>query len=139
MNEYSKTTPSRPDASRPNETLTDAAAPNWRIFMRTPAWRPPTDMYETEDQLVVRVEIPGMREEGFFIELNGASLVIRGTRQDIAERRAYHQMEIRFGEFSIELELPHPVEADQVKAVYTDGFLRVLLPKARPRHIPILE
>jgi HSP20 family molecular chaperone IbpA len=48
-------------------------------------------------------------------------------------------MEIRFGEFMIELELPHQVEVDQVRAVYTDGFLRVHMPKARPRHIPIAE
>ncbi|MBN1146914.1 MAG: Hsp20/alpha crystallin family protein [Anaerolineales bacterium] len=106
--------------------------------MRTPAWRPPTDVYEFEETLVVRVEIAGMREEDFSIQLNGRLLSIRGARQDVAERRAYHQMEIRFGEFSIDLELPFDVESEQVQATYSNGFLRVQLPKARPRHIPIM-
>jgi len=107
--------------------------------MRTPAWRPPTDVYETEDKLIVRVEIPGMREDDFTIELNGRILSIRGVRQDLSERRAYHQMEIRFGEFIIEIELPFHIEVNQVEAVYNNGFLRVILPKARPRQISIAE
>jgi len=110
---------------------------NWRLSMRTPAWRPPTDVYEWEETLVVRVEIAGMREQDFAIQLNGRILTIRGTRQDLPERRAYHQMEIRFGEFNIDLELPSHVDADQVQATYSDGFLRVQLPKARSRQIPI--
>ncbi len=112
---------------------------SWRLKMRPPAWHPPTDVYEIENAVVVRVEIAGMREGDFAVELNGRYLVVRGVRQDITERRAYHQMEIRFGEFSIEIELPTHVEADQVKAIYNNGFLRVMLPKAHPRHIPIVE
>ena len=139
MNDFPKSNPPHPTTGRSSETLAESSTSNWRIHMRTPAWRPPTDFYETEEMLVVRVEIPGMRDEGFMIELTGRSLTIRGTRQDVPERRAFHQMEIRFGEFIIELELPQAVEADQVKAVYTDGFLRVYLPKSRPRQIPILE
>ena len=46
--------------------------------MRTPVWRPPTDVYELEETLVVRVEIAGMREEDFIIQLNGRILSIRG-------------------------------------------------------------
>lgn len=111
----------------------------WRLTMRSPAWRPPTDLFETESVVVVRVEIAGMREDDFSLELNGRQLVIRGVRQDQSERRAYHQMEIHFGEFVIELELPQYVEADQVEAVYNNGFLRVALPKARPRQISIAE
>lgn len=117
----------------------DLAAFAWRLSFRSPTWRPPTDFYETETHLVVRVEIAGMREDDFHIELNGRLLSIRGLRQDAAERRAYHQMEIRYGEFSIDVELPYHVDADQVQALYQDGFLRVFLPKAQPRHIPIVE
>jgi HSP20 family molecular chaperone IbpA len=71
--------------------------------------------------------------------LDGRILVIRGVRADNAERRAFHQMEIRFGEFGIEIEMPAPVQASEVQATYQDGFLRVLLPKGRPRHISIEE
>jgi len=80
-----------------------------------------------------------MRENDFAIELNGRILSIKGSRQDVAERRAFHQMEIRFGEFSIELELPFHIENDQIQATYSNGFLRIILPKAHPRHISISE
>jgi HSP20 family protein len=111
----------------------------WRLNMRAPAWRPPTDLYETERNIVVRVEVAGMREEDFGIELNGRVLTIRGLRQDAVERRAYHQMEIHFGEFIIDLELPHFVQAEQVEAVYVNGFLLVSLPKAQPHQITIAD
>ncbi len=112
---------------------------HWRILMRSPSWRPPTDVFETDETLFVRVEIAGMREEDFTIELNGRELTIRGARQDPAERRAFHQMEIRFGEFAFALELPHQIEPEGVQAVYKEGFLLITLPKARPRQIVIGE
>lgn len=128
------------EAERPAETSIFNTGPlGWRLSLRSTAWRPPTDVFETEEAIVVRVEIAGMREDDFIIELNGRNLVVRGTRQDAPERRAFHQMEIRYGEFAIELELPVYVDADRVQAVYSDGFLRIDLPKARPRHIPVAE
>ena len=111
----------------------------WRIATRPHVWRPPTDVFETEDAIIVRVEIAGMRESDFSIHLLDRSLVIRGARQDIQERRSYHQLEIPFGEFSTEIDLLIPVATDQIEAVYRDGFLRVTLPKARPHQIKIGE
>jgi HSP20 family protein len=108
-----------------------------RYALRSHMWRPPTDVYETDDAIVVRVEIAGMEEADFTIILDERSLLIRGVRAESAERRAYHQMEIRFGEFGTEIELPYPVAANQVEAVYGMGFLRVVLPKARPQNIQI--
>jgi len=130
----------QPETDRSADTqFIDVSPFGWRITMRSPAWRPPTDVFETESTIVVRVEIAGMREEDFSIELNGRNLTVRGSRQDMPERRAFHQMEIYFGEFAIELELPNYIETDQVQAVYSDGFLRIHLPKARPRQIPVVE
>jgi len=111
----------------------------WRVLMRTPSWRPPTDVYETEDTIIVRVEIAGMREEDFTIELNGRELIVRGARQDPAERRAFHQMEIRFGEFSLSLELPFHIVSEEVQATYREGFLVISMPKSRPRQIQVGE
>ena len=116
---------------------TDQDSVHYRVNMHTPAWNPPTDVFETEENLIVRVEIAGMKDDDFSIELNGRFLTIRGMRQDLPERRAFHQMEIPFGEFVIKLALPHPIEPGQVEAIYNNGFLRVILPKARPRQIPI--
>ena len=111
--------------------------PRWRIISRPHAWRPPTDAYETEDAIIIRVEIAGMRESDFTISLVERNLTIRGSRQDTSERRAYHQMEIPFGEFTTEVELPFPIVTEQVEATYRDGFLRIVLPKAQPRHVKV--
>ena len=112
---------------------------HWRIATRPHVWRPPTDVYETEDAIIVRVEIAGMREGDFSVNLVDRSLFISGNRQDVQERRSYHQMEIPFGEFSTEIDLLVPIVSDQIEAVYRDGFLRVILPKARPHQIKIGE
>ena len=111
-----------------------------RFSPRSRIWRPPTDVFETETSVVVRVEIAGMREAEFSILLEGHRMSIQGKRQDDnIERRSYHQMEIHFGEFCSQLELPWPVETEDVEAEYQDGFLWVRLSKANPRQIKVKE
>lgn len=105
--------------------------------MHTSSWLPPADIYETEENLIVRVEAAGMQYDDFNVELNGRILRVHGARQDVVERRAYYQMEIQFGEFSLEFVLPSAVDSQNVEATYENGFLRILLPKARPRRITI--
>ena len=116
-------------------SLTDAT--RWRIISRPHAWRPPTDVYETEDAIIIRVEVAGIRNSDFTISLVERNLTVRGIRQDTTERRAYHQMEIPYGEFSTEIELPYLVNSDKVEAIYRDGFLRITLPIEHPKHIKI--
>jgi HSP20 family protein len=131
------------DASRPGWRVIEETqylnpeGVHWRIAVRSHAWRPPTDVYETEEAMVVRVEIAGMRETDFTISLEERTLQIRGVRSDTSERQAFHQMEIAFGEFSTEVELPSPVVVDQIEASYRDGFLHITLPKARPQQIRV--
>lgn len=131
------------EMSRPTWSFTDERSytnpegVHWRIAMRPHLWRPPTDMYETEEKIIIRVEIAGMREQDFNVALEDRTLTIRGTRYDTSERRAYHQMEIPFGEFSTEVELPAPILAEGVEAVYRDGFLQITLPKVRPQQIRV--
>ncbi len=110
-----------------------------RNGVRTHIWRPPTDVFETEEAVIVRVEIAGMREDDFSISLSGDQLTVRGNRPDVHERRAYHQMEIFFGEFNTEVNLPAPILADQVVAEYQAGFLRLMFPKDRPKKIKVIE
>ena len=105
--------------------------------MRSHVWSPPIDVFETDEAIVVRVEIAGMKESDFVITLDDRHLSIRGTRPDLPERRAYRQMEIRFGEFSVEVDLHTQVDVDKVEAIYTNGFLRVTLPKASPHQVRI--
>jgi HSP20 family molecular chaperone IbpA len=118
-------------------TLTEAVfsgASGWVVGRYTRLWRPPTDVYETEDQIIVQVEIAGMRQDDFYIAFRERRLLIGGVRpQTRSEPRAYHQMQIDFGEFRTEVELPAPVEADAVTAEYEAGFLRITLPKQKPQ------
>jgi HSP20 family protein len=112
---------------------------SWRAGARPRVWRPPTDLYEVEDKIVVRVEIAGMSEGDFSISIDQNTLTIAGIRPEIEERRAYYQMEIPFGEFSTEVEIPSPITIDSVQAEYRDGFLLVTLPKAKPKEIRITK
>jgi HSP20 family protein len=118
--------------------LYGAASP--RTHRRGTVWVPPTDVYETEDNLVIQVEIAGVQPSDFAVSLHERRLTIMGNRVDRGPaRRAYHQLEVHFGEFRTDIDLPAAVEASQADAQYSDGFLRVVLPKLQPRHIDVSE
>jgi len=108
---------------------------SWQV--RPNAWSPPTDVYETEEGFIVKVEIAGLREEDFEVAIEDNILRVSGNRPDLSERRAYHQMEIRFGKFEIAVELPSPFDVERSTAVYRDGFLVISLPKQEPREIKV--
>ena len=109
----------------------------WQVGIHSYEWSPPTDVYETDASFVVRVEAAGMRESEFKIKVEDNFLVISGIRSESPERRVYHQMEIRFGEFSTAVELPIGVDVSKADAEYEDGFLNVILPKLKPTNIDI--
>ena len=104
-------------------------APIWLV--RPKLWRPPTDVYESEKGVIVKVEIAGIRDEDIEVTLQGTLLLINGARSDSSERRAYHQMEIPFGKFSIDIELPSSVSTDDSHAEYKDGFLIIYFPREK--------
>lgn len=103
---------------------------SWQVRVQSHVWSPPTDVYETDSAYIVRVEVAGMRQQDFEINLQDDYLIIRGTRPDVPERRAYHQMEIRFGEFSSIISIPEAIDSEHAEAEYDDGFLFVVLPKS---------
>jgi HSP20 family protein len=134
-----KSKPIQPIWYNSDESQTVSGGKRWRNGVRSPIWRPPTDVFETEQAVIVRVEIAGMHEDDFSISLTGDQLTVRGNRPDIQERRAYHQMEIVFGEFNVEVILPAPILADKVHAEYQTGFLRLEFPKDKPKKIQVSE
>lgn len=101
---------------------------SWHV--RSSIWSPPTDVYETEENYVIKVEIAGMRDEDFDVAFEENILMISGYRSDLNERRAYHQMEIRFGRFELAVEIPLTVNMEKATAEYKDGFLTIMLPKS---------
>jgi HSP20 family protein len=109
----------------------------WGPRRRGRAWRPPTDVYETDSDYVVVVEVAGMRGVELGVSFEEQTLSIRGRRPDIGGGKAYHQMEISYGEFLVDVYLHSPVDHERIEATYRDGFLRVVLPKAHPKTIPI--
>ena len=112
-------------------------AVGWQVTQSI--WSPPADVYETEKEYVVRVEIAGMREADFEVIFDNGYLFIGGIRTDVSERRAYHQMEIRFGKFSTSVAVPGPVDLDHSEAQYKDGFMIVVLSKTRSREVQVEE
>jgi len=111
----------------------------WQVIAGSHSWCPPTDVYETDDQFNVRVEAAGMKKGEFFITLDKQLLLIEGRRPSFSKTCFYHQMEIGFGEFRNGVELSSPVIAEQVTAVYEDGFLELILPKQKPRRVEIKD
>ena len=104
---------------------------SWQV--RSSVWTPPTDLYETEDGFVVKVEIAGMHEEDFEVAIENNVLMVSGNRSDLNERRAYYQMEIRTGKFEIAIEMPAPINVEKAMAEYKDGFLMINLPRANAK------
>jgi HSP20 family protein len=110
-------------------------AVSWQMSFS--GWNPPTDVFETEENFIVRVEVAGMKDADFEVAIENHVLMISGNRSEPNERRAYHQMEIRFGRFEIAVDIPVPVEIERSLAEYKDGFLVVQLPKANPKNIEV--
>jgi HSP20 family protein len=63
--------------------------------------------------------------------------MISGTRMDPCKNFSFHQMEIHYGEFEVEVHIPHPIERNSIKAEYKNGFLEISLKKATPKEIQI--
>ncbi len=101
------------------------------------AWRPPTDVFETDTAVVVRVEVAGMRAKDFNLKLENQTLIVSGMRRDPDLGTAYHRLEIPFGYFQVTIALPTAVDAQRVEAEYRDGFLRVVLPKPSPQAVTV--
>src|SRR5437868_14076961 len=96
-------------------------------------WVPNTDVYETDNGLVVKVELAGMRSEHLEITVEGNRLRISGNRPDgcRASKCSFLVMEINYGPFESVLELPPGYDLSQARAAYLNGFLRIDVPLAQ--------
>ena len=95
-------------------------------------WQPPTDVYETAEEIVILMEIPCVSKEEVNIFLVDDVLTIRGRRGDTCREKKvrYHQMEIHYGHFERSFVLPKDIERDAIQpATHNDGFLRIAIPK----------
>lgn len=94
-------------------------------------WRPPTDVLETDAEVVITMEVAGMSQEDFSIALNDNLLTISGTRKPhpANDKALYRNMEINSGEFERNFELPDSIDPEGVSATYRAGFLVVTITK----------
>ncbi len=101
-------------------------------FHSTTIWRPPTDIYETRDEIIVMIEIAGVAEENMAVTLFSDLLVVEGTREqaELTDMNACHQLGIKYGDFRSEIALHAPVDHEQVKAEYKNGLLKITLRKS---------
>ncbi len=105
-------------------------------------WAPPVDIYETDDALILKAELPGVSKDDVSIEIHQNTLILRGQRKHEAEVKEehYHRVERAYGTFQRSFMLPTLVDQEHVQATYTDGVLELRLPKseaAKPKRIAI--
>jgi len=111
---------------------------NWLASKARRRWRPPTDVYETDTHVVIKVEIAGMKTEDFTISFMEGKLSISGCRSDLTDKIIYQNMEIPYGDFHTEVRINWPLKESEISALYEEGFLFVKLPKhTREYKIPI--
>jgi HSP20 family protein len=98
-------------------------------------WRPATDVYETQDEFVIQMDLAGMRREDIEVFVDEEFVVVRGTRTDIAPpgKKHFHKMEIMVGPFERHIRMPGYVDANTARAVYRSGFLFVTLCRGEGR------
>jgi HSP20 family protein len=110
----------------------------------TGAWIPPVSVEETEHELILVGELPGMKPADVEVQLENNVLTISGSkteyRNEGEEHRRYHVWERSYGSFERSFRLPYTVRADDISASFEDGLLRIRMPKApeaRTRRIEV--
>jgi HSP20 family protein len=105
-------------------------------------WSPAVDIYETENELVLKADLPDIDPKTVGIQLENGTLTLKGERKFESENngKGFHRIERSYGKFVRAFSLPDTVEGDKVKADYKSGVLTVTLPKkdvAKPRTINV--
>jgi len=105
------------------------------ILQRSATWRPLADIRESTEMMTIKIELAGVREEDIEVTLYEDALVVSGERQDDPERSEnlyYHEAQIRYGPFRVEVLILSPIDREGIQARYENVFLWVDLPKKLP-------
>ena len=102
-----------------------------RGFNELAAWTPQIEMFERENQLVIRADLPGLKTDDVQIELRDDSVVIQGERQEERkeEREGFYTTERTYGRFYREIPLPEGADTNQATATFRDGVLEITIPR----------
>ncbi|MBI4188446.1 MAG: Hsp20/alpha crystallin family protein [Chloroflexi bacterium] len=113
-----------------------------RIPEEVKGWSPSIDIFEKGDSVIVKVELPGMKQEDIDAFISGDTLTLKGERKPESgiKEENYDRSEIAYGNFYREVELPSGVDTKNIEAVYEDGILRITLQKAagaKPKKVTV--
>src|SRR4030095_6453969 len=105
-------------------------------------WVPACDIYETDKEIIVKAELPGLKKEDVFVSIENNVLMLRGERKfgDEVKREDFHRVERAYGDFVRTFTLPTFIDTTKILAEFKDGLLRVTLPKreeAKPKQIEV--
>ncbi len=108
------------------------------------AWTPSVDIFETENELVLSAEVPGINEKDIEIKIEDNTLTLRGERNFEKETKEenYHRIERAYGSFFRSFSLPLYINQDTIKAEHLNGVLKIVMPKKpelKPRQVKILK
>jgi len=108
------------------------------------SWAPPVDIYETDDDVIVAAELPGIKREDIDVSVVGDKLILRGSRSNErdSDDEQFYRMERQYGSFYRAFNLPQVIEPDTISAKLAQGVLQVTLPKrpvAKTERIEIKE
>ena len=106
------------------------------------AWKPSVDIYETDEAIILKAELPGIKKEDVSVEIKDNVLTLRGERVEDKEIKegSYFRKERCFGTFSRAFNLQHRVQPDKIKAKFKDGILEIEIPKPeeeKPKQITV--
>jgi HSP20 family protein len=129
--------------SRLNRLFDDAASPRIeREALSFAGWSPAVDVQETDQEYVIKADLPDVQKEDVKVALLDGTLTIEGERQQEKEEngRKFHKIEREYGRFLRRFSLPAEVDAGKVQAEFKNGVLNVHLPKsvtAKPKAIEV--
>ena len=118
-------------------TRTSLARPSFVLALERP-FVPTMDVFEREDDLVVKLEIPGIDPaKDMTIVVKDGALILTGDRRQEKEidEEAYHRMEVSYGSFERSIMIPEGVDEDRITATYVDGVLEVILPNGAKKEV----
>jgi len=112
--------------------------------MKGDSWAPSVDIYETDDELILTAEIPGLDEKDIEIQIEDNTLSLKGERQFAKETKEenYCRVERSYGSFCRSFSLPGHIDQEKIKADHENGILKIIMPKKKelkPKTIKILK
>ena len=110
--------------------------------LREGIWQPPVDIYEDEESVVIKAEVPDIDQKDIEVRIEDNTLTLRGERKQNREvkKENYHRVERYYGQFQRSFTLPHSIDQEKVKAVCDKGVLTITLPKraeTKPKQINV--